>query len=291
MKLLNGCCLEKMKDLSANSVDIVVADLPYGRFKHLAWDSPIDLKKMWKELYRVCKKTAPIFLFGDMKFMVHLINSNPKDFKYEIVWNKCRTTTPLLSRRRLGKATEYVGIWYRKQCPYYYKRYHKIIQNKDKVYDPKLPINVVHHLNAHIPLKDDNWNSYDPKLPINCIQDDSSISYYNFENRPDLYTHHDTKYNPTLPLNIVEGRMKQRKKLIKNITEKPYFILEFILKYFSKEGDVVLDMTMGSGSCGVVALDLKREFVGIELDENHYNIAKKRLDTHVPKKSIVNQSK
>ena len=86
MNLINGDCLEKMKDLSDNSIDIVIADLPYGRFKHLDWDKTIDLEKMWKELWRICKINCPIFLFGDMKFGVELINSQSKYFKYEIVF-------------------------------------------------------------------------------------------------------------------------------------------------------------------------------------------------------------
>ena len=90
--LYHGDCLEKMKDLSDNSIDIVCADLPYGRFAHLggkdpqkSWDNPIDLEKMWKEIWRIGKKNCPVFLFGDMKFGVKLINSCPKYFRYEIV--------------------------------------------------------------------------------------------------------------------------------------------------------------------------------------------------------------
>ena len=108
MKLLNGDCLEKMKELSDNSVDIVICDLPYGRFKHLEWDKMIDLKMMWEQTWRVCKINTPVFMFGDMKFGVELINSCPDHFKYEIVWNKNKTTTPLLSRKRFGKSTEYI---------------------------------------------------------------------------------------------------------------------------------------------------------------------------------------
>ena len=105
MNLIEGDCLEKLKTISSKSVDIVITDLPYGRFeKHLEWDKPLDLKILWKELWRVSKKNTPIFMFGDMKFGVELINSCPKHFKYEIVWDKKRTTTPLLSRKRLGKS-------------------------------------------------------------------------------------------------------------------------------------------------------------------------------------------
>ena len=79
MKLLNGDCLEKMKDISDNSVDIIIADLPYGRFKHLEWDKPIDLKKMWREIWRISKINTPVFLFGDFQ------KKNPKKIFLEIL--------------------------------------------------------------------------------------------------------------------------------------------------------------------------------------------------------------
>jgi len=341
MLLLHGDCLEKMKDLSSNSVDIVIADLPYGRFKHLKWDTPIDLAKMWKQLNRICKKTTPIFLFGDMKFGVELINSNPKFFKWELVWNKLRTTTPLLSRRRPGKATEYVFVFYRKQCVYNYAKYHKIkksVKQNNKIkkseiqphypnsvkkhYDPKLPTNVIWKgsiANGGNKMKCIR-NEYDPTLPTNVIQEKTfpnrakiiggkkMLSLENNRYEPTLPTNvikkprkwggSDSKelhnndfrtlytpeykenvknYEPRLPTNVLNTAVKQSKKLIKNITEKPQFLLEFLLKYFSNEDDVVLDFCMGSGSCGVACATLKRNFIGIELNKEHFKIAKKRL--------------
>ena len=82
IKLFNGDCLEVMKDLSDNSIDIIISDLPYGRFKHLEWDKKLDFEKMWRELWRISKPTTPIFLFGDFKFAVEIYNSQPKYFKY-----------------------------------------------------------------------------------------------------------------------------------------------------------------------------------------------------------------
>ena len=236
MNLLHGNCLEVMKDISDNSVDIIIADLPYGRFKHLDWDKGIKLDQLWKEIWRVCKIKTPIFLFGDMKFGVELINSCPKHFKYEIVWNKNKTTTPLLSRKRFGKSTEYIFIFYKKQPVYNYQKYHKVCEKR---------------------------NEKNKKV------DNSIINHY-------AHSKHFV-YEPRLPLNFITHREVRNKKLIPNITEKPQFILEHLLKYFSNEGDVCLDMTMGSGSCGVACKTLNRKFIGIELNKEHFDIAKKRL--------------
>tara|TARA_R110000824_G_scaffold382856_2_gene576147 strand:+ start:55 stop:765 length:711 start_codon:yes stop_codon:yes gene_type:complete len=234
--LLNGDCLEKMKDLSNNSIDIIIADLPYGRFKHLEWDRMIDLKKMWKEIWRVCKLTTPVFMFGDMKFGVELINSEPKYFKYEIVWNKNKSTTPFLGRKRFGKSTEYIFIFYKKQPVYNYKQFHKICEER---------------------------------VEKNKKKGNSIINHYANSNH--------LVYEPRLPLNFITHREVRNKKLIANITEKPQFILEHLLKYFSNEGDTCLDMCMGSGSCGVACKTLNRKFIGIELNKEHFEIAKDRL--------------
>ena len=317
--LYQGDCLEKMKDLSDNSIDIVIADLPYGRFKHLSWDTEIDLEKMWREIWRIGKKNCPVFLFGDMKFGVKLINSCPKHFKYEIVWNKKRTTTPLLSRKRLGKATEYVFIFYKHQPVYNYAKYHHIkgsrkCNNKKvekgegmqfhyeksirNVYEPSLPLNVVTnntseglnivHKNKKIKIP---RISYEPTLPTNVL--DQVIPLNNTPliiGKQNMYHAKKAVYEPILPINVIEEYSVRKGKIIKNITEKPQFLLEFILKYFSNEGDTCLDMTMGSGSCGVACNKLNRNFIGIELNERHFNLAKERLDKislHKVKKECI----
>jgi len=322
MNLINGCCLDKMKDISDNTVDIIISDLPYGRFKHLAWDTPIDLEKMWEEIWRVCKKNAPVFLFGDMKFGVQLINSCPKFFKYEIVWDKMRGTTPLLSRKRLGKSTEYVFIFYKKQPVYNYAKYHKVknvrkCNNKKvddpmkfhyeksvrTVYEPSLPLNVIikkDEINQGLT----SWGTngkikrsldvYEPRLPTNVIVEkhyineegqkkEMACSNLVVGSNKKFYHSRDAIYDPILPTNVLRCGAKRCKKTIKNITEKPQFLLEFLLKYFSNEGDTCLDMCMGSGSCGVACNTLNRKFIGIEKDPEHFKLAKERLDNIVDK--------
>jgi len=238
--LINGDCLEEMKTIKDNSVDIVIADLPYGRFKNLDWDKTIDLKLMWVQLWRIAKdEHTPIFLFGDMKFGVQLINSQPKYFKQEIVWNKKATTTPFLSRKRPGKATEYIFIFYKKQPVYNYAKYHKIVSSqKAKKAGAKL-----------------------------CHYHQDVVKF-----KPVML------YEPKLPINVINCIYKKHKKLIKKITEKPQEILEWILKYYSNEGDTCLDFCMGSGSCGVACKTLSRIFIGIEKKKEHFDICVTRLN-------------
>lgn len=279
MQLYNGDCLEIMKDLSDNSVDIVISDLPYGRFKHLKWDCPIDLERMWEQLWRICKPTCPIFLFGDFKFAMEIYNSQPKYFKYEIVWNKGVTTTPLLSRKRFGKATEYILIFYKKQCVYNYAKYHKIIK---KPYSKKRNIktfkkNGVMGGGGKV---NGNRDGYEPKLPLNIIEEENVVFSPMVMGKDNKMYHSKTKkYNPKLPLNVFKCNAKLKNKTIKKLTEKPQAILEHLLKYFSNEGDVCLDITMGSGSMGVACNTLNRKFIGIEKNKEFYEITKERLSS------------
>ena len=297
MLLLQGDCLEKMSTLNDNSIDIIISDLPYGRFKHLEWDKTIDLEDMWKQFWRISKPNTPIFLFGDMKFGVQLINSQPKHFKYEIVWNKMKSTTPLLSRKRLGKATEYIFIFYKKQPIYNYAKYHKI---KKVITDNAKNNNKI--VGGQYSKKVDIHNNYEPQLPTNIINEvlpvkvlsslGIDIPHKKVEYEPILPTNYITElmpnvkyqgkggaqFEPTLPINVIDCQVKRMNKTIKGITEKPQGILEFLLKYFSNEGDTCLDCCMGSGSMGVACNTLDREFIGIELNKEHFDLASERLN-------------
>ncbi len=238
MDLYNGDCLEVLKDLSNNSIDFICSDLPYGRLNQ-SWDEPINLEKMWEQLWRVGKLNCPIFLFADFKFAVELYNSEPKHFKYEIVWCKGQTSTPLMSKKRFGKSTEYILAFYKNQPVYNYTKYHKIVDKqtpsiiKDGIY---------------------KWKGRDKMKKANI-------------------------YEPTLPINVIKCKTKRKNKTIKKLTEKPQMVLEHLLKYFSNENDVCLDFCMGSGSLGVACKKLNRKFIGIEKNKEFFEITKKRLSS------------
>jgi len=364
MKLFEGDCLEVLKDFSDNSVDCIIADLPYGRLTSvLKWDIPIDLEKMWEELWRVSKHNSPIFLFADFKFAVHLVHSQPKYFRYEIVWVKNKSTTPLLARKRFGMSTEYILVFYKKLPPYYYLDHHKLIKKKTSKkkhrmcmglkkkiqtkcnYDPSLPLNVVEQKGVMPRPYKETGGTYDPRLPLNVIDletagkkniiekslaelkyvrikdprgPQSKIKYVpklpvnvveeeeienEIENEiVDKHSIFKTSdcvggsiydgmprlakgrmYDPLLPLNVIKSASVCRNKIIRNITEKPQLVLERIIKYYSKKGDVVLDFCMGSGSCGIACLNLERQFIGIEKHPVHFQKAKKRLEEHIAK--------
>ncbi len=238
VKLIHGDCIEKMKDLCDNSVDLVITDLPYclGN-SNLKWDIPIDLDKMWSELWRITKSNSPIFMFADMRFCSKLIMSQPKYFKYEIVWKKTKSTTPMLSFKRMGKATEYILVFYKKQPKYLVRDFHKVIRSKNNTSMAGL---------GQTYIKDKRVKSkyYEPKLPLNIIE------------YPNIDGHH---------------------KKIKGLTEKSVPVIEYILKYYAEKGDTCLDICMGSGSTGEACNNRDVNFIGIELNDKHFEICKNRL--------------
>ena len=129
IKLLNGDCLKLMEDLSDNSIDILIVDLPYGnKTTACKWDICIDMKEYWKQINRICKPDAPMFFFCNIKFGNSLINSNPKNFRYELLWIKNQATGFLNAKKMPMKKVEYVYVFYNKLSKVYTEniaKYHK----------------------------------------------------------------------------------------------------------------------------------------------------------------------
>ena len=232
MKLLNGDCLELLKELEPKSVDLVLCDLPYGQTS-CTWDNKIDLSKLWKELKRVVKPTTPLFFTCSTKFGYELIKSNEKWFRYDLVWEKSAPVGFLNAKKMPMKKHEMIYVFYEKLPLYDISSHtHKFVKYDDP-----------HDAGSSHIYGDTNGgekHSYDPPLPTSI-----------------------------LPFKSERGKHK---------TQKPTTMMNWILKYYSKEGDVILDPTMGSGSMGVACKEMNREFVGIEMDENIYKSACDRLN-------------
>ena len=304
MDLRNGDCLDVMKDLEKESVDLLFADLPYGQTS-CKWDCLIDLDLFWKEVNRVCKKDAPMIFTCSVKFGNLLINSNPKNFRYDLVWVKSAPCGFLNAKKMPMKKHEMIYIFYRKLPKVYtenialhhkhkfLKEENKIVKRTDKGCDAMYgkETNKVFIYDEKGKLRNSEPR-YEPPLPNSIIKEDTFIrgkknkttnkDVYNSDerfNNGKLY-HHSRKlqkgdepiYEPPLPNSLLE--MKSEKG--KHATQKPVTLMEWILKYYSREGDVVLDATMGSGSMGFACKNLKRSFIGIEKDEEIFKVAQKR---------------
>lgn len=161
VQLYQGDCLERMKDIPGGSVDMVLADLPYGTTCN-KWDTVIPLDKLWEQYYRMCKKNAAIVLFSQQPFTTKLAASNLKDFRYEIIWKKSQGTGHLNAKRMPMKIHENILVFYQKLPIYnpqktqgkpYYRglanrsstNYHKMRNNISESRDgTRYPIDVLH---------------------------------------------------------------------------------------------------------------------------------------------------
>mgnify|MGYP003138592383 CR=1 FL=1 len=245
MDLINGDCLEAMKDLSDNSIDLLFCDLPYGQTQ-CKWDTTISLELFWKEVNRICKMTTPMFFTCSTKFGVSLINSNPKNFRYDLVWKKSTISGFLLSKKQPLRSHEMVYVFYRKQ-PFY------DLSSHTRKYEPPLPCGV----------------SDEPDDLVTEVYRDGLKQAYSAQDRKT------NVYEPPLPNTILDVKSVKGK----HSTQKPTELIKWILKYYSKEGDTILDPTMGSGTTGVACKEMNRRFIGIELNQKFFDIAKDRINS------------
>ena len=235
MELIQGDCLEIMKNIPSASVDMILCDLPYGTTRN-KWDTCLNLGKLWEQYKRIIKDNGAIVLFSQMPFTAALVMSNPKMFRYEWIAEKSLATGFLNAKRMPMKAHENILVFYK-----------------------KLP----------------TYNAQMTKgKPYSITRRDIGGQYlHNFESI-------ETKNEGTrCPRDVLRdlwqpycgGKMYHP-------TQKPVPLLEYLIKTYTNEGDTVLDNCMGSGSTGVACVNTKRDFRGVELDENYFDIARRRIN-------------
>lgn len=231
---MNGDCLELMKDIPSGSVDMVLCDLPYGTTQ-CKWDSCIDLDALWIEYNRITKPNAAILLFAQAPFSAHLMMSNIKNFRYELVWAKNRSSGYLNANRMPLKKHENIYVFYR-----------------------KLP--------TYFPQKSTGHANYQCKPS-------SKFSGYGEHKKMVTTVMDGTRY----PSDVISMPMPSGERGM-HPTQKPVQLLEYLIKTYTRKGDVVLDNCMGSGSTGVAAVKCGNRFIGIEKDDHYYLVAKERIN-------------
>ena len=238
IKLIQGDCLEKMKEIPDGSIDAIITDPPYGTTA-CKWDSVIPFEPMWEQLNRVIKPNGAIALFGSEPFSSALRMSNIKNYKYDWKWLKSRTTGFQMAAKRPMKDYEDILVFYNKQPTYYNTELIKL----------EKPIN--------------SWRKNGKGgngLNEVKTKKDRKQEYTNF-NRQTL------KFNNehNVGINI-------------HPTQKPVALMEYLIRTYTNEGETVLDNCMGSGSTGVACVNTNRNFIGIELDEGYFKIAQDRIN-------------
>ena len=268
--LINGNCLEEMKKLADKSVDIMICDLPYGE-TNCKWDSIIDMDEFWIQFKRIrkSKRTACIH-FCSTKFGYSLIKSWEKGFKMDMIWKKRNKTGGLQSKNRPMRNHEMVYFFYEQAPKYNRDKYHKRINNVNHAKSETTNEKKSDNVKITIPLEEEDEND-------KTIIRQKGFNGYVIDKKMTNYGQRGSNFEPTNPGSVLESSKVFIGKR-NHQTEKPQDILEFFLKYWTDEGDVVLDPTMGSGSTGVACKKMNREFIGIELDEKYFNVCKQRIE-------------
>jgi site-specific DNA-methyltransferase (adenine-specific) len=238
--LMYGDCLDRMRDIPDESVDMVLTDMPYGTTA-CKWDSIIPLKPMWAHLKRVTKPNGVIVMTASQPFTSALVMSNIDSYAHSWIWDKVTARGHLVAKLRPMVQHEDILVFsYTGRHPSYYP------QMIDR------PIDKVEYR------KTTEYKRTD-------IMGGRSIAPQNVV--------YDKWYPKTI---IVESNAGSSVKSI-HPTQKPVALMEYLIKTYTLEGDMVLDFTMGSGTTGVACRNLNRKFIGIELDETYYKLAKDRI--------------
>lgn len=241
IKLYKGDCLEVMKTIKDKSIDAIITDPPYGTTA-CKWDSVIDFELMWGQLNRIIKPNGAIVLFGSEPFSSLLRCSNLKGFKYDWIWDKRKGSNPMLGKIMPMKSHEVISIF----------GIGKITYNPIMVLKSDETLRRQKRKRTVVDVKSEHFNH---KLVIdkNPMGYPKSVQYFKKEVN------------------------NQYKKPVVHPTQKPIALMEYLIKTYTNENETVLDFTMGSGSTGVACYNTNRNFIGIEQDQNYFNIAQKRI--------------
>lgn len=238
VKLFQGDCLELMKDIPDNSVDMILCDLPYGTTR-CSWDRIIPFESLFKHYKRIVTDRGVIALFGADPFSSHLRINSPVPFRYDLIWNKMRGVTFALANKQPMRCHENISVFYKKQPAY------NPLKFPGRPYICKGGAR-----KKHIEMLGKNKSVSSIRATTINSGERFPLSILNFSRDP-------IKLHPT---------------------QKPVALLEYLIKTYTYENETVLDNCMGSGSTGVACVRNGRNFIGMELQEKYFEIAKNRIE-------------
>lgn len=243
--IYNDDCLEVMKEIKDETIDLILTDPPYGITK-CKWDSVIPFELMWNELNRIIKPNGGIILFGTEPFSSLLRCSNLKMYKYDWKWDKISSGNFVTAKYKPLSIIEDIMIFGKNKINYY-------------------PI-MTEALEKNIR----------PRNKANKKRNDVSISVSQGEYKVSENHNEKLRYPKNL-LSFDNRKGELNSKYRFHPTQKPVELLEYLIKTYTLENETVLDFTMGSGSTGVACINTNRRFIGIEKDHKYFEISKERL--------------
>lgn len=240
IRLYHGDCLELMSDISDGSIDMILCDLPYGTTA-CKWDTIIPFKALWEQYNRIIKENGIIALFGSQPFSSLLVSSNLKMYRHEWIWIKNRGSNFANTVREPMKEHESIFIF----------------SNGKWTYNKQMQ----------------------PRTGGGASRTEYRIDY-NTQNR-EAYRKFEGRKNQTLTkLRVPSTWQKFNVEVGLHPTQKPVSLLEYLIRTYTQEDEVVLDNCMGSGSTGMACVNTNRRFIGIEKEKRYFDIATDRINKH-----------
>lgn len=244
-EILLGDCLELMKDIPNGSIDAIITDPPYGTTA-CKWDVIIPFDLMWEQINRIVKPNGVIVLFSGEPFTSTLICSNIENFKYRLNWNKMQGSGFLNSKKRPLTMIEDICVF-------------SNVKLGNNTYNPQLVDKEKHKIR---PIG--NRNPCD-------------ITTYGKHNSQLSEDYDNTKSHPT---DLISESSKQAEcNSVNRVhpTQKPIKLIEWLVKTYTNENEIVLDFTAGSGTTAIACLNTNRQFIVMEKEQKYYDIILKRV--------------
>ena len=293
-ELWQGDCLELMKNIPDGSVDLVLTDPPYGTVKNLGnsqiakengyrdygWDETIDTEKMFQEVSRVLRPNGKAVLFSQEPYTSHLIaNQIPSlPFSYRAIWVKNVFGNKFTSNKAMVSLFEDVCIFANSRGGGNVADY-----MKSELVKSRLSLKEINKLLGTSTMAGHYFHT-GSQFVLPTKEKYQTLQRTGFWQMP----YEELKEKMDAVFNLWQGG-KSKSNVLEykkdsggyHPTQKPVALLEDLIQTYSNDGNTVLDFTMGSGSTGVACVNTNRRFIGIELDEGYFNIAKKRIEEAV----------
>ena len=243
VKLFKGDCLELMKGIPDESIDMILCDLPFGTTEN-QWDKILPAKILWGQYLRIIKPKGAIVLFASGQFTNKLINSQNDIYRYKWVWEKNRRGNFVNAKNRPMTSYEEICV------------FSKGITANTKNTDLKM--------------------NYYPQglIEINKIKKNSDTKFGTMAGKRPSHKKVTVQKYTNYPSDVLKFDCVSKPE---HPTQKPVELLEYLIRTYTRENETVLDNTMGSGSTGVACVNTNRNFIGMELDEDYFKIAKERI--------------
>jgi len=247
IQLIKGDCLIEMQNIPDKSIDAIICDLPYGATV-CKWDTVIPFDPLWKQYNRIIKKDGAIVLFGNEPFSSTLRMSNIKNYKYDFYWNKTTSANFAHCKNMPINLIENIIVFSLSKIK------HKTQQNR-MIYNPQ-----------GVKKSDRVFSgSNSMKKSEHCMMREGFFDGRKYDGKG-------------YPINLLKYNNSSSKDRGLHPTQKPILLMEYLIRTYTNENDTILDNTMGSGTTGIACQNTKRNFIGIEMDENYFKIAQKRIE-------------